>query len=64
MANFKEVVERMQRSIIFLEMENSRALAQVESQASVIETARSDLEEARLRISNLVNQQNDFFVII
>jgi hypothetical protein len=40
-------------------MENSRALAQVESQASVIETARSDLEEARLRISHLVNQQNE-----
>ena len=59
MTNFKEVVEQMQRNIIFLEMEKSRALAQVESQASMIETAQSNLEEARLRISHLVNQQNE-----
>ena len=53
----RESLQQMQEDISVLELEKRNALMQVTSQATLIATAQSDLEQAQLRISELENQQ-------
>jgi hypothetical protein len=59
MNNFKAALQQMQEHIDLLEVEKRTALAQVASQTTLIETVRSDLENARLQISELVSDKHD-----
>jgi hypothetical protein len=57
--NFKLAIQQMQEDVMLLEVEKRNALAQVSSQAILIATSQSDLEEARLRISQISGYQHE-----
>jgi hypothetical protein len=59
MSNFKMTMQQMQEDVILLEVEKRNALSQVASQAHLMAAFRSDLENARLRISELAGHQHE-----
>jgi hypothetical protein len=59
MQNFRAALQQMQGQIDLLEVEKRSALAQVGSQTNLIATTRSDLENARLQICELVNHRHE-----